>query len=325
MKTGKENREKNTTNVVSGPRICPPPVISTTTTSPEPDRKDVIELTEANWQEKVLNSEKGILVEFYAPWCGHCQRLAGPWADAASQLKGKMDLGALDGTVYDNILDQYRVTGYPTIKYFAPGATQPENYIGSRTASGIVRFAEEKLAEILAPPEVLDNCTLPGRVCLRGGSDHEGNIYIGLGSRTSKPVCDDSWDIKDGIVVCRELGYHGIVKVRLTISFNFSLFEVFCFLKVTKQSRYGRVSSDFGADNVVCTGNENHLAECSYNSQDDCSESEGAGVVCDTRPLEEIENERRTCFEDGVSYDYGEYLDFNSVVRLVGEKKIIFV
>ena len=49
--------------------------------------KDVIELTEANWRKKVENNEKGILVEFYAPWCGHCKSLAGPWADAASQLK----------------------------------------------------------------------------------------------------------------------------------------------------------------------------------------------------------------------------------------------
>ena len=55
---------------------------------------------------------------------------------------------------------------------------------------------------------------LKGRVCLRGGrGDHEGNVYIGVGNGLSKPVCDDSWDVKDGLVVCRELGYHGIVKV----------------------------------------------------------------------------------------------------------------
>ena len=76
--------------------------------------KDVIELTEANWQKKVMNSEKGILVEFYAPWCGHCKSLAGPWADAASQLKGKLDLGALDATAHGSIAQQYGVLEYPT-------------------------------------------------------------------------------------------------------------------------------------------------------------------------------------------------------------------
>jgi len=117
--------------------------------------KDVIELTEANWQKMVINSEKGILVEFYAPWCGHCKSLAGPWADAASQLKGKMDLGALDATAHGSIAQQYGVQGYPTIKYFAPGSTEPEDYNGGRSASDIVKFAEEKFSENLPPPEVI--------------------------------------------------------------------------------------------------------------------------------------------------------------------------
>ena len=72
---------------------------------------------------------------------------------------------------------------------------------------------------------------LKGRVCLMGGGgDHEGNVHIGVGNGLSKPVCDDSWDTKDGIVVCRELGYHGIVEVRITHRLNFVLlrFCVFC-------------------------------------------------------------------------------------------------
>ena len=87
------------------------------------------------------------------------------------------------------------------------------------------------------------------------------------------------------------------------------------FLKVTTGSTYGRVSDYFGADNVHCNGTENHLAECSYYSEDDCKGSEGAGVVCDTRTLAEIEKETE-CFEDGVSYHYGEYIDFTVVDRL---------
>ena len=71
------------------------------------------------------------------------------------------------------------------------------------------------------PPPV-DNCTLPGRVCLRGGGEHEGNVYIGLGSGINKPVCDDSWDSNDGLVVCRELGYAGLVKVQLQPSLSLS-------------------------------------------------------------------------------------------------------
>ena len=53
-------------------------------------------------------------------------------------------------------------------------------------------------------------------MCLRGGDGpHEGNVYIGVGNGISKPVCDDLWDIRDGMVVCRELGYLDIVEVNI--------------------------------------------------------------------------------------------------------------
>ena len=93
---------------------------------------------------------------------------------------------------------------------------------------------------------------------------------------------------------------------------------------MTKYSKYGQVSDDFGADNVRCDGTENHLSECSYSSRDDCGGTEGAGVVCDTRTLAEIEKET-ACFEDGVSYYNGKYLLIGYVDRLVGEKKILFL
>lgn len=63
------------------------------------DSKDVIELTDENFDKTVLNSEDMWLVEFYAPWCGHCKNLAPEWAAAATELKGKVKLGALDATV----------------------------------------------------------------------------------------------------------------------------------------------------------------------------------------------------------------------------------
>merc|ERR1712142_604048 len=118
--------------------------------------KDVVELTESNFRKKVFNSENGFLVEFYAPWCGHCKNLAPHWANAATELKGKMSLGALDATVHGSIAQEYGIQGYPTIKYFAPGSSEPEEYDGGRTADAIVRWAEEKFAENIAPPEVLE-------------------------------------------------------------------------------------------------------------------------------------------------------------------------
>ena len=47
-----------------------------------------------------------------------------------------------------------------------------------------------------------------------GGRDgqHEGNVMVGTGS-LARPVCDDSWDLQDGAVVCRQLGYHGVLRI----------------------------------------------------------------------------------------------------------------
>ena len=51
-----------------------------------------------------------VLVEFYAPWCGHCKNLAPHWAQAASELKGKVKLCALDATVNTVMANRYGVS-----------------------------------------------------------------------------------------------------------------------------------------------------------------------------------------------------------------------
>ncbi|EFA11123.2 protein disulfide-isomerase A6 homolog [Tribolium castaneum] len=121
------------------------------------DTKDVIELTDSNFDKQVLHSEDMWLVEFFAPWCGHCKNLAPHWAKAATELKGKVKLGALDATVHQAQASKYGVQGYPTIKFFAPGKKTSDSvsdYDGGRTASDIVTWALEKLAENVPAPEV---------------------------------------------------------------------------------------------------------------------------------------------------------------------------
>lgn len=105
----------------------------------------------------VLQSDDLWLVEFYAPWCGHCKNLAPHWAKAATELKGKVKLGALDATVNKQKASQYEVQGYPTIKFFDSGkktAMSASEYNGGRTSSEIVQWALDKLADSIAPPKV---------------------------------------------------------------------------------------------------------------------------------------------------------------------------
>lgn len=122
---------------------------------------DVVTLTDGNFDKTVLKSDDMWLVEFYAPWCGHCKNLAPHWEKAATELKGKMKLGALDATTNQVKAGQYGVQGYPTIKFFHNG--EVDEYDGGRTASDIVTWALDKVSVNLPAPEVkevLDDETL---------------------------------------------------------------------------------------------------------------------------------------------------------------------
>ncbi|XP_048781442.2 protein disulfide-isomerase A6-like [Ostrea edulis] len=118
---------------------------------------DVIELTDSNFEKLVLDSDDMWMVEFFAPWCGHCKNLAPHWQSAASEMKGKVKFGALDATVHSVMANRYGVRGYPSIKMFPSGKKDGEamEYDGGRTSSDIVSWATEKLAENLPPPEVV--------------------------------------------------------------------------------------------------------------------------------------------------------------------------
>ena len=89
--------------------------------------KDVIELTEANWRKKVLNNEKGILVEFFAPWCGHCKRLAPTWDELAGKFAAAADVtvAKVDCTSDDNknkeLCSAQGVNGFPTLHLYKEG------------------------------------------------------------------------------------------------------------------------------------------------------------------------------------------------------------
>ncbi|KAI9895723.1 hypothetical protein PsorP6_003741 [Peronosclerospora sorghi] len=107
-------------------------------------KSSVITLTDKTFDDMVLNSGDVWLVEFYAPWCGHCQALAPEWEQAASDLNGFVKVAAIDATVNEAKTTEYGIQGFPTIKVLGPNAMGPEDadvYTGERTASAITEFA----------------------------------------------------------------------------------------------------------------------------------------------------------------------------------------
>jgi len=105
-------------------------------------KDEVVNLDSVSFEEEVLGSDDVWLVEFFAPWCGHCKSLAPEWKKAASELSGKVKLGAVDATVESSLAQKYGIQGYPTIKVWKAGPKgDPADYQGGRTASDIVRYA----------------------------------------------------------------------------------------------------------------------------------------------------------------------------------------
>jgi len=108
------------------------------------DATGVKVLVGKNFHEVALNPEKDVLVEFYAPWCGHCKQLVPTWdklgekyADHPSIVIAKMDSTA-------NELEEVKVQGFPTIKLFKKGSNEIVDYNGERTEDGFVKFLEEQ-------------------------------------------------------------------------------------------------------------------------------------------------------------------------------------
>ncbi|KAF2641291.1 protein disulfide-isomerase [Massarina eburnea CBS 473.64] len=115
---------------------------------PIPESQDgpVSVIVAKNYDELVINNEKDVLLEFYAPWCGHCKALAPKYEElgalySSPELSKLVTVAKVDATAND-VPDE--IQGFPTIKLFPAGKkSAPVDYTGARTVEDLAKFIEE--------------------------------------------------------------------------------------------------------------------------------------------------------------------------------------
>jgi len=113
---------------------------------PETQEGPVTVVVAKSYNDIVLDDTKDVLIEFYAPWCGHCKSLAPKYEElgalyANSEFKDKVVIAKVDATAND-VPDE--IQGFPTIKLYSAGAKDaPVTYSGARTVEDLVSFIAE--------------------------------------------------------------------------------------------------------------------------------------------------------------------------------------
>ncbi|XP_047953638.1 protein disulfide-isomerase like 2-1-like [Salvia hispanica] len=110
---------------------------------------NVVVLTPANFHEVVHDEKKGVPVEFYAPWCGHCKSLAPISAiyekvATAFYLEEDVVIAILDADAHKDLAEKYGISSFPTLKFFPKNNKADEDYDDGRDLEDFVTFINEK-------------------------------------------------------------------------------------------------------------------------------------------------------------------------------------
>ena len=103
-----------------------------------------VEVTDANFDSDVLKSDKPVLVDFWAAWCGPCRAIAPIVEELAGEYKGKVTFGKMDVDRNGATPMRYKVTGIPPLLVFKNGQVV-EQLVGYRSKDDIQKALDRHL------------------------------------------------------------------------------------------------------------------------------------------------------------------------------------
>ncbi|KAK7033138.1 disulfide isomerase [Favolaschia claudopus] len=143
---------------------------------------NVLDLTPSNF-DSIIGQGKPGLVEFFAPWCGHCKNLAPVYeqlADAFVKVKDRVIIAKVDADGEGKPLgSKYGVTGFPTLKWFNGDGTY-EPYEGGRDLDALVSFISDKagVKSSIPPPPPTDTLILDVHTFDDVALDTDKNVLV---------------------------------------------------------------------------------------------------------------------------------------------------
>jgi thioredoxin 1 len=99
-----------------------------------------VEFTSDNWQQEVENSDKPVVVDFWAPWCGPCRQLTPTIDKLATQLAGKVKVGKLNVDDSPDVATKYGVTSIPRVFIFNGGDKPKKTVVGLISESELTKM-----------------------------------------------------------------------------------------------------------------------------------------------------------------------------------------
>src|SRR3974377_163295 len=106
----------------------------------------VVELTTANWEAEVVKSDKPVLVDFWAVWCGPCRMLSPTIDKLATQYAGKVKVGKLNTDDNNEIAIKYGINTIPQVLLFKGGDQPIDKTVGVQHESVFVKMLDRALA-----------------------------------------------------------------------------------------------------------------------------------------------------------------------------------